>query len=705
MGGCAATDSPKEDIEPLERAQKLLNSGEIPAARHALAEHLDDNPDDSRTRYLLAKTLANLGELRGARAECTRIVDEEPDSPLVWDLLANVQEQLGEHRLALEAYYELAQRTDSHAPILAIARCQLYLGHPEAALTTLEAARSAKKKNPWAEFFTYQALKRMGRSGDAEEAARTYLNLATGDKAHADYVSRVRKWLETRGSGLDARVQQTLVDYVRAACRLRLPDAEPPEESVLEKAPERVFSFDDRPAFVTLFCKGSGLRFRGRGRGRTLAAAIKGAVEALHQNPGFTPIKVRGAGLRIDIGRDLEPIELRQDRGRLVASPVIQRGRHGIAFRADGREAFCLPGDPITDDLEPHVEDLLDYACTQAGVSPTAWQSATSSVFRFETESFVSPTPGAAPQMLTFSEPSASPEPTIRTLGNARDTASRWLTRQLQPEGGLVAGYSPARDAMDTQGDQGIRTASPDASARAALALSAVYSEGQSPVILAARDHVLRHLIPELGNKASVASRAWALRALQIAPSADEALVKLALDLTRGLKNTSSDRMLVALALFADDPAHAKERGGGPAPLVADEGPGSDPTAIEWLLALAQSGDANATRQTLDWAVRQLASVPPTNGPRHARWLASFAQAAGLAQRHKHATAPRLRAAVIDQARALLRLQLNDRHSFFCKEPSRALGAFRESTATSHLHPAMSSEAVLALIACRDLLD
>ncbi len=649
LAGCTATGglTAADDAPALERAQRLLNSGEIPAARVALAEHLDDNPDDSRTRYLLAKTLASLGELRGARTECKRILAEEPESPLVWDLLANIQEQLGEHRLALEAYYQLAQRTESQAPILAIARCQLYLGHPEAALITLEAAQSAKKRNPWAEFFTYQALKRMGRSGDAEEAARSYLNLAAADKAHADYVSRVRKWLEARGSGLDTRVQQALVDYVRAACRLRMPDAKPPEQSVLENAPERLFTFDDRPVFVTLFCKDSGLRFRGRGRGRTLAAALKGAVEALRQGTGFTPLKVREAALRLDVGQDLEPIELRQDRGRLVASPPIERGRHGLAFRADTREAFCLPGDPITEDLAPQIEDLLGYACVQAGVSPTAWQSATGAVFRFETESFVSAAPGTAPRMLTFSEPASPPEPTIRALNRASDDASRWLTGLLQPEGGLVAGYSPPRDTLDTAGDQGIRAASPSVSARATLALSSIHAVNKSPVTLAARDHILRSLASHLRDKANVETMAWALRALQIAPTADKDLIELSSELAGKLANASSDRTAAALGLFATNPQRAKELGGDPAPLAAEKGPGSEPAEIEWILAQTTTDDPGATKQALAWATRQLAFVPPTNGPRHARWLASLARAAELAQRHGHSDAPRLRAAVI----------------------------------------------------------
>ena len=80
------TSAPQEDTKqaktPIERAEGLIASGDYAGARQALLEHLDDEQDDTQSRYLLAKTLAHLGELRGARAEVERVVAERPDSPV-----------------------------------------------------------------------------------------------------------------------------------------------------------------------------------------------------------------------------------------------------------------------------------------------------------------------------------------------------------------------------------------------------------------------------------------------------------------------------------------------------------------------------------------------------------------------------------------------------------------------------------------------
>ncbi|RMG11310.1 MAG: hypothetical protein D6731_15740, partial [Planctomycetota bacterium] len=262
---------------PLERAEAALRAEDLARARDALREHLDGSPDDAKSRYLLAKTLAGLGELRAARREVRRSLADDPESPLAWDLLGSLEERLGEHHAAIEAYREVQQRSTSLSPTLAIARCQLYLGRPEAALVTLRALRGGKVESPWTEYFTYEALRRLDRADDAEIAARAYLERAAGRPEHAATVGPVRRWLESHRASLPAPARQAMVDAVRAACRLRLPGSESPEDTVLVRAPERLYAFDDRPVFLTLYARGR--RFFGRGRGKSLAAALKGALE------------------------------------------------------------------------------------------------------------------------------------------------------------------------------------------------------------------------------------------------------------------------------------------------------------------------------------------------------------------------------------------------------------------------------------------
>src|SRR5690606_22087867 len=138
--------------------------------------------------------------------------------------------------------------------------------------------RSRANVDPWVEYLAYQAYKRLARWTEAEQAARVYLGATSEAPQHAERSGEVRGWPASRRSPLEHEAERIMIDYVRSACRLRLPSEAPAEEAVLAAGPERLFAFDDRPLFVTLFPPGKAQRFFGHGRGRSLAAALKGAV-------------------------------------------------------------------------------------------------------------------------------------------------------------------------------------------------------------------------------------------------------------------------------------------------------------------------------------------------------------------------------------------------------------------------------------------
>src|SRR5690606_31056160 len=112
-------------------------------------------------------------------------------------------------------------------------------------------------------YLAYQAYKRLERWDEAERAARVYLGEVAEAPQHAERSVEVRRWLGSRRSPLEPETERAMVDYVRSACRLRLPSEAPAEEAVLAAGPERLFAFDDRPVFVTLFVPASSKRFFG----------------------------------------------------------------------------------------------------------------------------------------------------------------------------------------------------------------------------------------------------------------------------------------------------------------------------------------------------------------------------------------------------------------------------------------------------------
>ncbi|RMG14164.1 MAG: hypothetical protein D6731_10665, partial [Planctomycetota bacterium] len=364
--------------------------------------------------------------------------------------------------------------------------------------------------------------------------------------------------------------------------------------------------------------------------------------EDLRTQEGFTPLAVRGAALRIDVGGVLEPVELRLGPDGLECDPAWEPGRHGLALRVDGSEVIALPGDPLDEDLEA-LEDVLARACLRAGLGAQAWRSALGLAYRFEAESFLSPAPGASPLPLQHSEPTPFPEPSARAVGEALEAGATWLGAQILPSGGLAAGYSPARDAFDPGGEGPVAEADADAVSTAVRAFEALAGRLGRAAFAAARDHLT----------------AWLRK--------------------RGGASGEGSRPRTGRADGSAGPAGRT----GPSGDLSRRGASLGPDELR----------------------RLLGSAPPSSFRARVRRLTDLARGASWARERGDALAQPLREAVLSELRWLLPLQLAARHRHLCRHPERALGGFRRERARPHLRAADTAEALLALLACADLLE
>ncbi len=738
LGACqASSTAPNPDGPPppatedagddaLTQATRALEQGDLPKARRLLVEHLEDDPDDGRARYLLARALADMREARAARVEVTRAIEKRSNDPLAWSLLGEVQEQLGEHAAAAQAYARVHQIVPGALdPLLGLARCLLVLGDAQGALATLEVARNRSvgqgevhgqaPTDPITELLVFQALRRLGRSQEAEAIARGFLALTEDRREHAERALEVRTWLASRSAPLEPEAKQAMVEAALAGFRLRLPGGEPGEDGVLGGGPERLLAFDERPVFVTVVAPGRAQVFRGRGRGRSLAGALKGAILAVQERPGFTPLVALDASIQIEVGHTLEPVTFRSGARSLEADPPVIRGRHGLILRAEGQELTVLPGEVLSEGLGG-LEAMLDHAATQAGLPKQAWRAA-QATFRFETDAWLSPGPGLALVQIDGVEPMPLPTPTPGELRGAALTAARWLTAQLSTEGAVATSFDPL-----TGRTSGVE-ADVGAEALIARAFLAAHELDRDPILVAAAAHLLDRVVARLGlpehpaavtapSLGELAQAVLALRRLGERPlGASEplraAVVRSALERLRTGRPDERERGLVALALASEERDAAEVQRAGDLFRDAVRGP-LDPGLV---VALVDGVDVATqgidVRQVVGaWASAELERprcLPLASEPAQDRaWrLAALARAARLEGRGGGT----LRDAVLDQALAVVALQLGPRHKHLVRSAEQSLGGVRQEPTRIELHPVDAAAVTLALVEAQSVLS
>jgi len=749
-------ESERDATPPLTRAKNLFAGGDLTGARAAIEEVLSEDEDHTQARYLHARVLTGMGEYRGARADLLRVVEGQPRNALALDLLASLEEQLGDYRAALERYQqvnsslraeeaeraaELSQQglpspkgVTSVAPLIGMARCHLVLGEAEFALRVLQRAKAAANSDPAVDYWRFVVLDRLQQSRAAEGAARNFLRLTAGQSGALAQHREIRRWLSKNSQSLALPVRAVMIDYVRAAIRLRLPgETTLVEDTVLSKAPARLLAFDDRPVFVTLLPPGGKKRFMGVGRGQSLAGALKGAMTTIHEDSTWTRIAVRDCAIRVEIGRELTPARFEQADGRMTLTPPLAPGHHGVGMRAGGKEVYLLPCDFLHEDLTS-LEEGLELACRRAQVHERAWQGAGDAVFRFETEAFFSPRPGAQPQPLVAGEPGPAPDPTLRTLLRAMDRGVRFLNRQLvvdlpapakekgpKGEGPKEKSELPSKKQrgggeypqayLPVLGRVSKARASDVEVGRICQASLALAEEGRARVLLGATRLVLDRALglssPRDLSALEPEAQAALLEAISDAPpELRQRYAGQTRTLARELRSPprgsrlEAARALLALATAQGQPATTAEA------LVGDLG-NLDPKQARvrlLLLALIEAGGAQSERaatRLLAWAqgrIQRRESATPTD-------LRALAAATRIAEARQHPQAVAFRSWTLEAAGTLLALQLDDRHAALCKFPEQSTGGFRSDLVRLHVPLGHSAECLLALRAAYRLVS
>jgi tetratricopeptide repeat protein len=740
-------ESEEQATPPLTRAKNLFAGGDLTGARAAIEEVLREDEDHAQARYLHARVLTGMGEYRGARADLLRVVEGQPRNALALDLLASLEEQLGDYQAALARYRqvnsslraeeaeraaELSQQglpspkgVTSVAPLIGMARCHLVLGEADQALRVLDQAKAAANADPAVDYWRFVVLDRLEQSRAAEGAARNFLRLTAGQSGALAQHREIRRWLSKNSQTLPQPIRAVMVDYLRAAIRLRLPgETTLVEDTVLSKAPARLLVFDDRPVFVTLLPQGGKKRFLGVGRGRSLAGALKGAMTTIQEDSTWTRIAVRDCAIRVEIGRELAPARFAQVDGQLTLTPPLAPGHHGVGLRAGGREVYLLPCDFPHEDLTS-LEEGLELACKRAGVHERAWQGAGDAVFRFETEAFFSPRPGAQPQPLVAGEPGPAPDPTLRTLQRSLDRGVRFLNRHLVVEltQAPKAGQKPSKKSKGPQGGefpqaylpvQGLvsRARASDVEVgRICQASLALAEEGRARVLLGATQLVLDRALglssPRDLAQLEPEAQAALLEALSDAPpELRKRYAGQARALARALRSPPRGaKVEAAAALLAWASATGKPATAGEA-LVGDLA-NLDPKEARvrrLLLALIASGGASsekAAARLLAWAQERIQAreaATPSD-------LQALARAAQIAEARQHPQRVAFRTWTLEAAGALLALQIDDRHASFCKAPDQAMGGFRDDLVRMRLPLGHSAECLSALRAAYRLVS
>ena len=467
-------DPAKEQEDPIVKATRLHGAQDLDGALRVLKGALVADPSNGRARYLYATFLLEKGELRGAAHELELTLSLSPKEvplALAWSRLGEIRERLGDLHPALEAYVKAidAEReaaikkkpdpskttTTTNAPAPEsmlfpqgspdvyrnVARVDLYLGDVEAAVNALEQALRRAPRDPQTLSLAVHAYQRANDDERALEAARGFVEIAGEDPMYTDRTAELRELLKSHAPQLTQNEKAALVDYVRTSLRPHLPGETPEEGFFNTSAHARLLARDDRAIFVTVIpLESSAPRLRARGKGKSLADGIAGAVQTIKDSPRFVPTDCRRSAIRIDLEKGkLEPIVLSPQEYApldeavvlsLAARPPVEPGLHGVALRADDKEIWCLPGDSVTEDL-PDVKAMLEFAARQAGLSERVWESAAGRVFRFQTDGFVSVAPGASPADLVRGEPLPFPEASAESCFEATTLGAEWLARDL----------------------------------------------------------------------------------------------------------------------------------------------------------------------------------------------------------------------------------------------------------------------------------
>ncbi|MFP4245490.1 MAG: tetratricopeptide repeat protein, partial [Ectothiorhodospira sp.] len=177
-------------FEVLRRAE----GGE--AAREWMREHLEEYPDDHRSRMVLATSLLEAGDRTAAREEYERLEDRFPEDPMVLNNLSYIYQQEGDARaldLAQKAH-ELQPEDPRIQDTLGMA--MLEHGDPAEGLEWIGEAREALPDDASIGYHHAVALERNGRPDEAASVLRELLDEA-GEFAERQEAEALLRRLES----------------------------------------------------------------------------------------------------------------------------------------------------------------------------------------------------------------------------------------------------------------------------------------------------------------------------------------------------------------------------------------------------------------------------------------------------------------------------------------------------------------------------
>ncbi|MBI5494819.1 MAG: tetratricopeptide repeat protein [Deltaproteobacteria bacterium] len=168
------------EADPFRKAQRLVEAGRLPEAVALLRAALDEQPDDTRMRLVLAELLLKSGDLDGALVSFLRA--------------ARLYERAGQPLRALAVYRQMERLRDDEETRAAVARiaARLHVGGPPAP----PAARAAQP-GPVADLvdrLLAQAADevRQGALELASSRVRTVLALAPHDERSRALMTAIR---------------------------------------------------------------------------------------------------------------------------------------------------------------------------------------------------------------------------------------------------------------------------------------------------------------------------------------------------------------------------------------------------------------------------------------------------------------------------------------------------------------------------------
>lgn len=113
-----------------------IRAGDMPAARRAIEDYLEDNPEDTQARYLLGLTYERENDLEGALSVYEEMVADDPNEFEALFRMGVLQRRQGDLEAAARSFTNsLEANPDFTAARVSLAETRVELGDPDGAIS------------------------------------------------------------------------------------------------------------------------------------------------------------------------------------------------------------------------------------------------------------------------------------------------------------------------------------------------------------------------------------------------------------------------------------------------------------------------------------------------------------------------------------------------------------------------------------------